>query len=432
MHVRQGRRLVVLAVAVLAIAAAGVVALLVAGRGSQSAARVPLEGETLALEAGHGRAVDDPSARRGRALRLFGNDSAERVAELPQARGLVVRAQGEQCEGSPRLVVVLDDRRVLAAPVTTSAWREYHAPVDVDAGRHRVTVAFADDHSEGDCDRNLVVDWLAFTGERPAARPEASADAPAPETTRAARRLLRADFTDGLREYPHRIHPERIRVVDDPVLGPARRVLRFEVHEGDTGPTENPRAQLETPHDFDEGEDRFFGFSLLFPESFPTELPEQAWVTLGEQAYGPNYDGAGGTSLRVQNAVDGSGAELRWQRNEAYDWDIPWRGPKIEDIRGRWVDVVQRIKLHRDPEIGFVELWMNTGSGWRRQRLDGQERLYMSTYDDANGGGANNSRLSLYYRQDIPGPLTLFHGHHSIATAGEGAFEAVAPRSYDR
>jgi hypothetical protein len=207
-------------------------------------------------------------------------------------------------------------------------------------------------------------------------------------------------------------------------------VLQFKVFPSDTGPTSNPRAQIETDYNFQEGEDRYFGFSYFFPSDFPTKLPSQAWVTLGEQAYGPPYNGAGGTSLRVQNAPGTNDAELRWQRNDVYAWDMPWRGPKIADVKGKWVDIVQRIKLHRDSNVGFVELYMNTGSGWVQQKLAGQNRLYMSTYDKANNGGANNSRLSLYYRSDIPGPLTLFHGSHKIAAAGPGAFEAVDPKSY--
>lgn len=73
---------------------------------------------------------------------------------------------------------------------------------------------------------------------------------------------------------------------------------------------------------------------------------------------------------------------------------------------------------------------MTTGGGWGRQKLAGQDRLYMSTFDAANHGGPNNSRLSLYYREDIPGPITLYHGPHTIAAAGPGAFDAVAPTSY--
>jgi hypothetical protein len=235
-----------------------------------------------------------------------------------------------------------------------------------------------------------------------------------------------------VRAYSNEIHPRRISVVNDPVLGALRRVLKFTVYQSDTGPTENPRAQLETAYNFNAGQDRYFGTSYYFPAGFPTSLPNGGWITVGSQAYGPPYNGAEPVSLRVQNAVDGSGAELRWQRNATYNWDIPWRGPKIADIRGRWIDVVQRIKLSQDPSVGFVELWMNTGAGWVRQKLNGQDRLYMKTMDASNNGGANNSRLALYYRNDIPGPLTMYHGAQTIAdaTASGVTWQTVAPHSY--
>jgi hypothetical protein len=245
-----------------------------------------------------------------------------------------------------------------------------------------------------------------------------------------AKLLFASDFSNGLSEFPEQIHRERITVVDDPSLGTSRKVLRFEVHNSDTGPTENPRAQIETPYDFEEGDDRYAGFSYYFPEEFPTELPPRAWVSLGSIAYGPPYDGAGPLSIRVQNSIYGGGAEIRWQRNDTYDNDIPWFGPRLDDIRGRWVDFVIRTRLDSDPDEGFVELWMNTGSGWQKQDLDDQYRLHMKTYDDSNDGGPNSSRLGLYYRKDIPGPLVMYHGPMRIATAGEGAFNLVAPRSY--
>ena len=240
--------------------------------------------------------------------------------------------------------------------------------------------------------------------------------------------ILTSDFKSGLSDYRYTTHASRIRVVDDPVLGASRKVLRFRVRRTDRGPTRNPRAQVETAYDFKHGQDRYFGFSVYFPNGFPTRLPSRSWVALGSQAYGPPYDGAGGMTLRVQET--NGRAELRWQRNETYDWDIPWRGPELSDVRSRWIDFVQRIKLHRNARVGFVELWMNTGGGWKRQKLKGRDRLYMRTYDSANGGGANNSRLSLYYDRRIRGPLTIYHGPHRIAEAGRGGFDAVAPRSY--
>jgi hypothetical protein len=240
--------------------------------------------------------------------------------------------------------------------------------------------------------------------------------------------IFSSDFKSGLSDYRYTTNASRIKVVNDPVLGAARDVLRFRVRKADRGPTRNPRAQIETAYDSGHGQDRYFGFSVYFPNGFPARLPSRSWVALGSQAYGPPYDGAGGMTLRVQES--NGRAELRWQRNETYDWDIPWRGPEIGDVRSRWIDFVQRIKLHRNPRVGFVELWMNTGRGWQRQKLKGRERLYMRTYDSANGGGPNNSRLSLYYDRRIRGPLTVYHGLHRIAEAGRGGFGAVAPRSY--
>lgn len=255
-----------------------------------------------------------------------------------------------------------------------------------------------------------------------AALPAAAAPARPPAT------IFSSDFTSGLSDYRYTTHANRIKVVNDPVLGASRKVLRFRVRKADTGPTRNPRAQIETAYNFTHGQDRYFGFSVYFPSGFPTRLPSRSWVALGSQAYGPPYDGAGGMTLRVQET--NGRAELRWQRNETYDWDIAWRGPEIEDVRSRWIDFIQRIRLHRNPRVGFVELWMNTGGGWKSQKLKGRNRLYMRTYDSANGGGANNSRLSLYHDRRIRGPLTIYHGPHRIAEAGGGGFDAVAPRSY--
>lgn len=275
-----------------------------------------------------------------------------------------------------------------------------------------------------------LVAYIVLAGSPLTDRPDQREVAATATPTLAPSKLLFASsFGNGLEEFTDKIHPERISVVDDPVLGSARKVLKFEVYNSDTGPTDNPRAQIETPYDFAEGDDRYAGFSYYFPSSFPTQLPSQGWVSLGSIAYGPPYEGAGPLSLRVQNEVDGSGAQLRWQRNDTYGNDIPWIGPKLDDVKGQWVDFVIRTKLAADPAEGFVELWMNTGTGWQRQKLSGQDRLHMKTYDSANDGGPNNSRLGLYYRKDIPGPLTLYQGPLRIASAGAGAFDKVAPRS---
>ena len=417
---------------------------------AHAAKAVTVQAEALAGASSATQVVRRPSAGGGAAVSFTDRGDVSASVRTPEAARVIVRARGRWCASAPRLRLAVDGRRVMSQPLTRRGWDYYARPVRLAAGRHAVTVGLANRGRTRACHRSMTVDSIRFIPSRPSAptrRPPAPAPGSpvedAPRTTPGASRdvtvggaalsantLFASSYENGFSEYRHQINPERIDVVDDPVLGRARKVLKFEVHQSDTGPTENPRAQIETPYDFTEGADRYFGFSLYFPASFPSQLPPQGWVTVGAQAYGPPYDGAAGTSLRVQNAPGGGGAEIRWQRNDSYAWDIPWRGPRIDQVRGRWVDLVQRIKLHRDPRVGFVEMWMNTGDGWRQQKLSGQDRLYMSTYDSANGGGANNSRLALYYRKDIPGPLTLFHGPHRIAAAAEGAFAAVAPTSY--
>ena len=271
-------------------------------------------------------------------------------------------------------------------------------------------------------------DGPATLDEQPADGEDPAPGGPTPTPTPAGADVFSSSFWDGLSEFPYRYNTHRISIVDDPRLGSARKVLRFRVYQGDTGVTSNPRAQLETPYTFDRGEDRYFGYSVNLAQDFPTGLPSYGWVTLVEPAYGPPYSGASPFALRVQN--QSGTAVVRWQRNASYNHDIPWTGPRVADVRGRWLDFVIRIKLHGDPSIGFVELWMNKGTGWIKQSLHGRSRLYMRTYDSSNNGGTNNSRVLLYYRRDIPGPLTMFHGPLRIASASSTAFAAVAPTSY--
>ena len=266
------------------------------------------------------------------------------------------------------------------------------------------------------------------TPEEPGDEEDPASDGPTATPSPAGADVFSSSFWDGLSEFPYRYNTHRISIVDDPRLGSARKVLRFRVYQSDSGLTSNPRAQIETPYTFDRGEDRYMGFSVRLDSAFPTRLPSGAWVSFGSPAFGPPYAGASPVSLKVQNSSVGS--VVRFQRNDTYNHDIPWTGPRVADVRGRWLDFVIRIKLHGDPSIGFVELWMNKGSGWVKQSLHGRSRLYMRTYDSSNNGGTNNSRLALYYRRDIPGPLTLFHGPLRIASASSTAFGAVAPTSY--
>lgn len=225
----------------------------------------------------------------------------------------------------------------------------------------------------------------------------------------------------GLSAYANVIHGERISIVDDPVLGEKRKVLQFTVHDDDTGPTANPRAQVETPKMFRNGDDAWIGWSTLFPSDWPQHLPAGgvAWITLSE-LYGPPYSGAAPVKFGMRSGVDA----VTWQRNGTYGWDTPWERGSI--MKNRWYDHVLHVKFSHDPAVGFVELYVNTGDGWVQQDLAGTSRLHMATFDGANGGGPNYHKLALYRLRGMYPVLTVLHAEHRVGDS----FQSVAPHSY--
>jgi hypothetical protein len=203
--------------------------------------------------------------------------------------------------------------------------------------------------------------------------------------------------------------------MDDPILGAGRKVARFSVYNSDTGPTENPRAQIESPSKIVNGGEYYVGWSTMFPTDFPT-LPSGGWLTLAS-VYGPPFNGAGPLGARI------NGNMVRFDRNATYGYDVPWQTPIV---RGKWMDFVYHFKMSGDPNVGFMEIFLNTGNGWQQQTLKGQKRLYMKTYDSSNGGGPNNFRVNNYRKVGMFNQVTLYHAAPKVGTS----FEAAAPRSY--
>lgn len=226
--------------------------------------------------------------------------------------------------------------------------------------------------------------------------------------------LFDADVaTHGIRKYEDHVHPERITVVDDPILGAGRKVMRFDVQDADTGPTANPRAQVCSPRILRDGDDVWFGWCTLFPEWFPERLPAGQWpfLTLAEM-YGPPYGGS--SPARLGMRPDTAAISLLSGKD-----GVLWESGPIR--RNTWYDFALHERITPDPGSGLVELWLNTGQGWQREALH-----RMATLSATNGGGPNYHKLSSYRYAGMVDVLTVYQGEHRIGSA----MAEVAPASH--
>ncbi len=380
------------------------------------------EGESFALASTLGQVRSDATAQGGRSLLVWSNGTAERVVRATApATSLLVRARGDQCGGAPTMRVTVDGTVRATTVVSSATWTTVRVPVAVGAGDRRVGVAFTNDYRTTTCDRNLHVDAVTFTATSsptPVAPPTAG-PVPAPAT---GSLVFNADVANrGLAAYASTHNANRVSIVDDPVLGDRRKVTRFTVYDSDDQLTGNPRAQLETAKFWQAGQEHYVGMSFYFPQDFPMQQDTKQWLNLGE-VYGPPYAGASPNGLFVKRVSTG-GQVIAWQRNGQYGWDRPFELPLV---KGRWHDLVFRIKLSSDPQVGFWEAWANTGGGWQRLKLKGMDRLYSQTIDPSNNGGGNYHKLAHYRSKGMWPVATHFAADHRIGSS----FEAVAPRSY--
>jgi Polysaccharide lyase len=243
---------------------------------------------------------------------------------------------------------------------------------------------------------------------------------------KAGRTVFEADFaTKRLDAYASVINRDRMAVVEDPVLGPERKVVKMTVRDWDTGPTDDPRGQLETSKFWDDGENYYVGFSVLFGRDWDWRMCESCWVTF-HQIYGPPFDGQGPLNMNVKADNPRGEPRITWERTARYGFDHPF---EVRLSTMRWYDFVWHVRLSSDPDEGFVEIWMNRGEGWEKLRLNGRERLHMATKIRANGSRreGNSSNIQLYRSRGIADVATMYFADHAVGTS----FDAVAPASYD-
>ena len=352
-------------------------------------AETNIEAEKMATDEGAAD-VEDGSAGAGGAVRFARESTASITVTTIAARGVVIRAKGDQCEGAPQAVLTVDGARVLAATVSSTTWQTYSGPASLSAGRHRIELSYPNNLSSDTCDRNLFVDRISFTGAAPS--PTGQAPRPAPSQSNVPSRVIwRGDFEPGdLSQWDtkQRVADDRIRVVGSPTRQ-GNSAGRFEVREGDNVGDGAPRSELALLSRRDvccrEGDERWYRWQTMFAQDFPSH-PDRF---IDFMQFKKDGEGSGPVTFMVW------GEQMELRANGTH-WAAPLR-------RGQWEDFVFHVKWSPDPSVGFIELWHN---GQRAL-----PRKFMLTLDRDQNGNAIPAYLKqgLYRSDDFTETGILYH-----------------------
>lgn len=275
---------------------------------------------------------------------------------------------------------------------------ELRAVATLDSGatqtaRASVTVANADGDDPGstDPDPEPVPD--------PAPQPEPDSDpAPAPPPP-TGQTLFAGTFEAGtFAGWYVQSLTTRATVVSGGASGSAY-AARFEVRDGDVEPdtgSERSEVSLSSPK-FDEGQDLYFRDSFMVPNGSSIGSSWQIINQIHEVDFGGSPGIAvflsSGPSIKI-GAGDGSPTFLS--------------GAKIQ--HDRWHDLVYRVKLSRDPSVGFVEVWLD---GVQLKLANGQLRMYGQTIQAARG----YLKAGIYRGKSHTGTSVVYHDNLIVGTS---------------
>lgn len=205
--------------------------------------------------------------------------------------------------------------------------------------------------------------------------------------------------------------PGAVTEVPDPAGG-NRNVIKMTTDESDVAPitpTDDPRSQLLSPEMIEEGDELWWHTSFYLPKDFPSWVP--GWVSIIEGPYGKPFYGPPPFSISADED------EIRFQRNDTYDNDIPWQQKRVT---GQWVDVLVHFRFARD---GWVELWIDGQqvTFFDQDRHNPLEiapttRLEYKLMDYCNDKGPNFLVLQNYRERGMFDSTTVYHGPTMLGT----------------
>jgi hypothetical protein len=209
--------------------------------------------------------------------------------------------------------------------------------------------------------------------------------------------VWRGDFETGdLSQWSvsQEVAPDRMQVVDSPVRQ-GKHALRVEVRQGDNplnGASGNRAELVWTPVE-KEGNDRYYSWSTMWAQDFPSVATWQAFTQW-------HHTGNTGTPP-LEMYVNGESMYLAIGADETVVWTHPLE-------RGAWHDFILHVKWSSDPGVGFVELW-----------YDGQEVLRKTSGATMFPGQDNIMKQGLYRNDTISQVGVLYHDGMTVATTLE-------------
>jgi Polysaccharide lyase len=140
---------------------------------------------------------------------------------------------------------------------------------------------------------------------------------------------------------------------------------RFEVRDEDEEPdTGDERSEIRLPSPrFAEGEEIYFRDAIRVPDGGSIDRTYQIIHQLHEE----DWDGSPGVAVfleRCPSLTIGAGdGSIAFLADAPIEYD-------------RWHDLVYRVKLSRDPTVGFMEVWLD---GAQQRLVNGETRMYGRT-----------------------------------------------------
>ena len=168
------------------------------------------------------------------------------------------------------------------------------------------------------------------------------------------------------------------QLVDDPVLGKARRVLKVSVPDSARNDKEQPtsttvRFQSSSRRNIVEGDEFCVGFAYMPSDDFPTVYPKDdpanpnghdatGYIAIF-QFYGPPYDQGSPLLLHANRWGPSDPLDEFVIRGNELNAGDPYPYLSLPYRRGRWTDVVLRIHVSQSLDRGWIETYVNQGTG---------------------------------------------------------------------